>query len=121
MEHTMKSTQKLSISLLLSSALLSIACISATARSNNNIQYQPKQASALSTSVQTIEIRAHAWTSEQKIAYDSELFGLAQQPIPSVLITAKRLSSEEKLAIDKASARNLHANLEFNKMLKKTV
>ncbi|AZP13792.1 hypothetical protein [Undibacterium parvum] len=115
----MKSTQKLSISLLLSSALLSIACISATAHTNN-IQYQPKQASALSTSVQTIEIRAHAWTSEQKIAYDSELFGLAQQPIPSVLITAKRLSSEEKIALDKASARNLHANLEFNKMLKKT-
>ncbi|MFZ6748343.1 hypothetical protein [Undibacterium sp. Ren11W] len=115
----MKSPLKLSLTLLLSSALLSIVCINATAQSATKSECAQQQVSAQSP-IPTIHVTAQAWTTEEKIAYDIDNFGDPQHAIPSVLITAKRLSSEQKLAIDKANLRDLHVTIEFNKILRKT-
>lgn len=45
----------------------------------------------------------------------------AANDIQVVVITAKRLSKEEKIAADQQAARAFQANAEFNKLLRKTV
>ncbi|MES2049201.1 MAG: hypothetical protein V4447_12440 [Pseudomonadota bacterium] len=45
--------------------------------------------------------------------------GANVKPIQTVLISTKRLSLEEKLAMDLSQARTLQANVQFNKKIRK--
>ncbi|CAN5687377.1 hypothetical protein BH11PSE12_BH11PSE12_16380 [soil metagenome] len=67
--------------------------------------------------IQTVHISAQRLSTEQKMAYDHQYSGVATQ---TVTITAKRFSPEEKTRIDKDTARSMQANVQLNKILRKT-
>ena len=109
----MKTKHKISSALIIS-GILSIAVT--TLFSMPTASHTVPMIKAQDT-IQTVYISAQHLSTEQKMAYDHQYSGMATQ---TVTITAKRLSQEEKTGIDKDTARSLQANVQLNKVLRKT-
>ena len=64
----------------------------------------------------SVALTTHADSAAESLAQDS-----AANDMQVVVIAAKRLKHEEKIAFDKEAARAIQANAAYNKMLRKTV
>lgn len=93
----MKTANKIFYSIVLAKLLaIGLVVFAAVAQSKLNIQMSPNNA----VSQTTIEL-------------------VKSEQIQTVMISAKRLSAEEKLALDLEQARTLQANAQYNKKIRK--
>ena len=109
----MKTRHKISSALIISGVL----SMAVTALFSIPTASQTAPISEAQDAIQTVHISAQRLSTEQKMAYDQQYSGTATQ---TVTITAKRLSTEEKIGIDKDTARSMQANVQLNKILRKT-
>ncbi len=89
--------------------LATLAAIAVTVIANANIR--PLNAVSVA-SIPSVTITAHKMSEQEKIAYDIAQSGLAMQ---TVVIEAKRLNPEQKLAMNQVDSKILQNKLNAHK------
>lgn len=125
----MKTARQINITFTLVSTILAgliIAALSHGTSANQN------EHSTLGAPSQVVTIVGKKLSIAEKLHYDTlaavgaetDAFTnvtLQPAPVQTVVITAKRLTNEQKIAMDAAHARQLQANTQYNTLLRKTV